>query len=168
MALPLVPLDSADEKQHRTIIATVLNELAKQYPKHGSWTAAIRGSGTAGTYELASQISRYSRYGRRVFIDTDITLAGAITAGGTGYMQITGAPYSKAASTNPIGHVWSSGLDFTTSGAFLSAQFISTTETSVLYLREHSDNAVGTDFQIVGLAANDIIRVSICYETDDP
>lgn len=60
------------------------------------------------------------------------------------------------------------GLDMTTAGAFLTLAFISTAETSTLYLRETSDNISGTDFQIAGLGVNDQIFGSITYETDAP
>lgn len=52
----------------------------------GAWTAAIRGSGTAGTYQISSQTCRYTRIGRRVFIDVGIVMAGTVTGGGTGYL----------------------------------------------------------------------------------
>lgn len=169
MPLPVVPLDSPNEKQHRTVIATSLNELVKFYNtiREGSWTVAIRGSGTAGTYEIASQNCRYTRIGRRVWLDVDLTMAAAVTGGGTGYLQMTGAPFTKAANTRPCGSVRTSGVDIA-AGAHISLAFIALSATSVLYIFETNDNAATTDLQVAGLAANDVITGSICYETDDP
>jgi hypothetical protein len=165
--LPLVPLDSENDKQHRTIIATVLNELAKQAPQSGSWTAVIRGSTLAGTYEIASQLTRYTRIGRRVWLDFYIVMAAAITAGGTGSLQITGLPYAKAADTLPVGPVSVDGYD-TSANANLVVTFAALTASSILNIREYYDNAGANGLAITGIAANDIINGSICYETDDP
>lgn len=168
MSLPAVPLDSSDEKQHRTIIATVLNELVKLFNKttSGTWTPVIRGSGTAGTYEIASHLCRYQRIGRLVVLDVRITMAAAVTGGGTGYLQITGAPYVKVANSSPIGSVRLSGVDYA-ANATLSMLFIDPAATSTLFFSETNDNAAATDLQVAGVAANDILGGSICYETDD-
>jgi hypothetical protein len=171
MPLPVVPLDSPNEKQHRTVIATSLNELVKFFntiKSTTSWTPVIRGSGTAGTYEIASSTSTYSRIGRWVKLDFFITMAAAVTGGGTGYMQITGAPYTKAAGTFPIGSVYTSGLNFAAASPSLSLQFIAATATSTLFIHENVDNSAGNDFPVSGVAANNMLAGSILYETDDP
>jgi hypothetical protein len=111
---------------------------------------------------------RTSRFGRLIKLDVDITFAAAVTGGGTGYLQITGAPYTKAASTNPTGSVLLSGVDFTTAGASLALSFISSSATSTLFIRETVDAGAGNDMPIAGVGANDIVRGSIWYETDDP
>jgi hypothetical protein len=170
MPLPVVPLDSPNEKQHRTVIATSLNELVKFFNtiESGSWTPVVQGSGTAGTYEIASHLCRYSRIGRRVFLDVSITFAGAVTGGGTGYMQITGVPYAKSASTSPIGPAAVVGVDFTTAGASLSLSFITSAASSIVYIFETVDAAGGKSLPIAGIGASDAVIASICYETDDP
>jgi hypothetical protein len=167
MPLPVVPLDSANEKQHRTIIATLLNELAKQSPQHGSWTAVIRGATLAGTYEIASQLTRYTRIGRRVWLDFYIVMAAAITAGGTGGLQITGLPYTKAANTLPVGPVSVDGYD-TSANANIVVSFSAIAASAILIVREYYDNTGANGLAIAGIAANDILNGSICYETDDP
>jgi hypothetical protein len=167
MPLPLVPTDSANEKQHRTILATTLNELVKLYPRQGDWTATIRGSGTAGTYEIASQLCRYTRTGRRVWLDVGITMAGAVTGGGTGDLAITGLPFAKAASTYPIGNVLLYGLDWT-AGASLSLAFSSTLASSSLVITQTIDTAAYAGVPIGAIGAGDLFFASICYETDDP
>lgn len=169
MPLPVVPLDSPDERQHRTVIATSLNELVKFFNtiKSETWTAAVRGSGTAGTYEIASQNCRYTRIGRRVFLDISITMAAAVTGGGTGFLEITGAPFTKIANSLPYGDARLSGVDYT-AGAMISLGFITSAATSILYFDETTDNAAASQVQIAGLSANDVLNGSICYETDDP
>lgn len=167
MPLTVVPVDSANEKQHRTIIATVLNELVKQFPQHGDWTAVIRGSGTAGTYEIASQNCRYTRIGRRVWLDVFIQMAAVVTGGGTGFIQITGVPFVKIANSIPIGGVRVDGVDWT-AGANVVLSWNDSGVSSTLVIDEVIDNASAGNVAISGLGANDAIYGSICYETDDP
>jgi hypothetical protein len=93
-------------------------------------------------------------------------MAAAVTGGGTGYLQITGAPYAQAASTRAIGSCLLSGVDYTAS-ASLTLSFISSGSTSALYFAETNDNGATSNLQISGLGANDVIIGSISYETDD-
>lgn len=170
MPLPVVPPDSPHERQHRAAMATSLNELVKFFNtiKSGSWTPVIRGSGTAGTYEIASHTCRYSRIGRLVKLDIGVTMAAAVTGGGTGYMQITGAPFTKVANSFPVGPVVCTGLNFTAASPSLSLQFITSAATSTLYIHENVDNSNGNDFPVAGLTANNTFASTIWYETDDP
>jgi hypothetical protein len=133
-----------------------------------AWTPVIGGNSTPGTYEVSFNFSRYTRIGRRVFLDLYVKLANSVTGGGVGYLAITGLPFAKSAGGFPIGAVHTGGVDFTTSGASLSIQFISTGASSVLYLHENVDNTAGNIVQIGQVAAQDEISASICYETDDP
>jgi hypothetical protein len=167
MTLPFVPTDSANEKQHRTLIATTLNELVKLYPREGSWTAVIEGSSVTGTYEIASQICRYTRIGRRVWLDVGITMAGSLTGGGSGDLYIANLPFIKAANTFPVGNVAVYGVDWT-AGVSLSLSFYRVDVATALTIRQTADNAVWSAVPISGLSAGDLIFGSICYETDDP
>jgi hypothetical protein len=168
MSLPVVPTDSANEKQHRTVIATSLNELVKFFNtiKSEPWTPVVRGSGTAGTYQIASNLCRYSRIGRRVWLDVLITMAPVVTGGGTSALAITGIPFAKIANSYPVGAARLSGVDWT-AGANLCIAFDNTAASSTLVFQETNDNAANTQVAITGLAANDVIFGSICYETDD-
>lgn len=166
MSLPVVPTDSNNEKQHRTVIATVLNEIAKQFPQHAPWTPVVRGSVTAGTYEIASNFSRYTRIGRRVWLDVGVVFAAVITGGGAGNLRIA-APFTKAANTFPIGTVQTAGPDWD-AGAVPGLAFTDTAATADLFIREQFDNAVAQQLAIAAISANDSIFGSICYETDDP
>jgi hypothetical protein len=134
----------------------------------GPWTAGVRGSGTAGTYEIGTQFCRYTRIGRRVWLDVYINFAGAVTGGGTGDLNVTGVPFAKVANTFPIGTLYTNGLDFTTSGASLTMQFSTTGASSTLFIKENVDNSAGNNLPISGVSASDTFYGSICYETDDP
>lgn len=134
----------------------------------GAWTAVISGSGTAGTYQIGSQTCRWTRIGRMVFLNLNITMAAVVTGGGTGFLKITGAPFTKLATAAPQGSVWLAGVDWA-AGASLSLSHTSfTSSVSDLYIAETNDNAANSSVQIAGLAANDIIVGSIAFETDDP
>jgi hypothetical protein len=132
----------------------------------GTWTPAVRGSGTAGTYQIASNLCRYTRIGRRVWLDVLITMAPVVTGGGTSALAITGIPFAKIANSYPVGAARLSGVDWAT-GANLCIAFDNTAASSTLVYQETNDNAANSQIGIAGLAANDVIFGSICYETDD-
>jgi len=141
-------------------------ELANAMMDSSTWTAAIRGSGTAGTYQILSQNCRYSRIGRRIFLDLNITMAAAVTGGGTGALNITGVPFAKIADAFPIGAVSLDGLDWT-AGALLALTFTTAGAGSTLQIRETNDNAAAAGLAVSAIAANDVIAGSISYETAD-
>ena len=130
--------------------------------EEGSWTPAVRGSGTAGTYQLSVAEGQYVKIGKQVTLTCRVTFASSITGGGTGYLQITGGPSFNNA-TAAYGAVSQSGLDMTTNYTWLTATFISTSGTTILYLDENGDNVFSNDFPISGVSASDSIRFSITY-----
>lgn len=132
----------------------------------GSWTPVITGASTPGTYELASSICRFSRIGRRVWVDVAITMAAALTAGGTGVLTISGLPYAKIANTYPFGAVWLDGLN-TATGGMCTVGFSAIASSQTLRIHQTNDNAAGDFLTVADLAVNDRIFGSISYETDD-
>lgn len=126
-----------------------------------TWVAVIRGDATAGVYEIASQISHYTKIGRVVHLESRITLAAAITGGGAGYLQITGVPVTKMANSAPKGALSAIGIDFT--GALLNIAFDSEAASSILKIIETVDNGASIDLPIAAIAANDEIHFSITY-----
>ena len=132
--------------------------------EEGTWTPAIRGSGTAGTYQLALANGFYTKIGRSVTIVCDVQFAGSITGGGTGYLQITGIPFSNASSIGSQGAVRSEGLDMSTNYTWLTAMPI-TSPTTTWYLPESGDNQPGADFAISGVSANDAIKFTATFFT---
>lgn len=143
-------------------IAQAFEQFSFLTPDEGDWTAIVQGSGTAGTYEIASQESHYYRIGDWVFLSTYITLAGALTAGGVGDLNITGVPFTKRASHNPVGTITLSGVNWT-AGANLAIAFSTDDESAVLRVVETNDNAAGAALAIGSLAASDLIAATICY-----
>lgn len=165
MTIRSVPLDSQTELKHRQLLAQAINELIKfNNVESNSWTPVVRGSGTAGTYEISTNACRYTRIGRRIFLDIDITFAGAVTGGGTGYMQIVNLPFARSSTAAiPVGAVVLAGVAFTGAGVSPVLHF---TGSSTLYIYENATGG-GTNLQVSGVGANDVVRASISYETDD-
>jgi hypothetical protein len=138
---------------------TTTSELLNDY-EEGTWTPVIRGANTAGTYEL-THVSHYTKIGRQVTLTSRINMAGSITGGGVGYMQIQGLPFAKGENVYAIGACDVIGCD--TTGNYLTVQFISLGAGSTLFLSETNDNAASTDFPISGLSASDSIGIGITY-----
>lgn len=129
--------------------------------EEGTWTAVIRGSGTAGTYEITTQYSNYTKIGRVVHLESTILFAGTVTGGGTGYMQITGCPFTKMTGSAPIGVVGLDGIDFT--GTQITVGFIARTITDILSFAEIVDAGAIVDFPISAIGANNTIGFSITF-----
>ena len=133
--------------------------------EEGTWTPVIRGSGTAGTYELSSYQSVYTKVGRSMTISATMALAGAITAGGTGFIEITGVPIAKAANMSFFGAVSTSGIAYTAS-ALLLISFITNAASTILCFNETNNNGAITNTSIGGLSASDAILFTLTYFTD--
>lgn len=85
--------------------AGMTSELLNDY-EEGAWTPTIRGSTTAGTYEIQTNGCTYTKIGRQVTLNVFIQMASVVTGGGVGDLQITGAPFSKGANSNPVAAVY--------------------------------------------------------------
>jgi hypothetical protein len=102
-----------------------------------------------------------------VWLDVRIVLAAAITGGGTSLVQIIGIPFAKSANTFPAGATVLVGVDWT-AGSNLTLAFDGVNASSILGITQTQDDASIAGLPVSGLAANDQIIGSICYETDDP
>lgn len=129
--------------------------------EEGTWTAVIRGSGTAGTYEIDSQKSNYTKIGRIVHLESSIDMAAALTGGGTGTLQITGCPFTKMANSFPVGSITVAGINFT--GTYLNICFFASAATDILYIRETVDDGANVSLPISAILANDTMRFSITF-----
>jgi hypothetical protein len=140
---------------------TMTSELLSDY-EEGTWTPVIRGSGTAGTYELALNRTTYTKIGRQVTLEAVILLASSVTGGGTGYLQITGAPFAHVALTTSNGN-GALSTDMAKSAGTLWAvvQFAST---SILYFQESGATTL-TDFPVSSAVANKSIYFTYTYFT---
>ncbi len=130
--------------------------------EEGTWTPAIRGSGTAGTYELATAEGGYIKIGKQVTLFARVVFAGSITGGGTGYMQITGAPSFNNARVS-CGTVKQSGLDLSAGYTWLTVGHIGV-GTTILYFDENGDAVTSNDFPISGVSAGDNFCITLTYE----
>ncbi len=139
---------------------TTSSEILSDY-EEGTWTPVIRGDATAGTYEIASHYSHYTKVGRLVTLSTFIQLAGSLTGGGSGYLQITGVPFAKLSNSDASGTAWTNGVD--TTGNYLVCRFTSVGASSTLFLSDVQDNGIPTDLSITSISASDSISFTINY-----
>jgi hypothetical protein len=132
--------------------------------EEGTWTPVVRGSGTAGTYELSSSLAYYTKVGRLVTIHLSIGLDDPITGGGSGYTQITGLPYAKANGFHTTAVVNSIGFDYT--GDYLITRFTTAGDTSTkLGIFGNVDNGSLSLTPISGLSAGDSFTITVSYLT---
>ena len=127
--------------------------------EEGTWTPVLRGSSTAGTYELSTASGNYTKIGRQVSVNCRITLAASITGGGSGYAQITGLPFNNGSVS--IGCLRFAGVDFV--GNFVNVSFIAASGVSIVYFPESVDNAPTNDLDISGFVASDTVDFSVTY-----
>jgi hypothetical protein len=89
---------------------TMTSELLDDY-EEGTWTPVVRGSSTAGTYELTTTQGHYTKIGRQVFIHCNVITASAPTGGGVGDLEIAGLPFtSSSAAVSRGGSVYHFGV----------------------------------------------------------
>lgn len=131
--------------------------------EEGTWTPAIRGALTAGTYELATAEGGYIKIGKQVTLFARVVFAGSITGGGTGYMQITGAPSFNNARVS-CGTVKQSGLDLSAGYTWLTVGHVGSSGQTTLYFDENGDAATSNDFPISGVSAGDNFYITLTYE----
>lgn len=132
--------------------------------EEGTWTAVVKGDGTAGTYELQTNQSTYVKIGNFVYLNCNLRLASSITAGGTGALIITGLPFTKSASQGAFGSSYLSGVDIPASVLYVTTSFYSTNSSATLYFAGIKDDAAETSVLISGVLANDYIGFSIGYQ----
>jgi hypothetical protein len=154
-------LDRWVEQNLQPFVSNVFDQLSYLTPEEAAFTPTIRGSGTAGTYELASNLSRYYRSGDLVYITVWVQLEAVITAGGTNDLLIAGLPFEKIEEMAPYGAVVFSGVNWT-AGANLAVGFSGNS----LNVIETNDNAAVGTVPVSGLAANDVIAATIAYVTN--
>lgn len=168
-------LDAWVREHLQRFASEVFEQISYLTPETGLWTPVVRGSGTAGTYELATASGTYYRIGDIVFASVFVQFAAVVTAGGTGDLQITGIPFEKLAAATgsyyPPGAVIvggaGGGIDVTAGAVSLSLGFNGATANSILVIQQSLDNAANTLLPIASVAANDIISGSIVYMAGD-
>jgi len=124
----------------------------------GEWTPVIRGSGTAGVYEIGSYYCVYEKIGSNVHLEGKITMASSITGGGTSSFVITGIPFSKEASSDPIGSLAAHMMPF--GSVMAGIWFIGTARLGILMTRNDTSWQI---FAISSVMAGDVMIFSIDY-----
>ena len=131
--------------------------------EEGTWTPAIAGSTTAGTYEISVSQADYIKIGKLITVNFRIVMAGSLTGGGSGNLEITDLPYSKASDIVAQGSVVTRGVDLTAGAISLSCGFSTTSSVDKLVLEETIDNATSVIVPISAIAASDTIQGTITY-----
>jgi hypothetical protein len=129
--------------------------------EEGTWALALRGDGTAGTYEIDTLIANYTKIGRQVTLNAYLQLAAVITGGGTGDLQITGAPFTGGTGLF-TGAVTMSNVSYTGDYVCVTWAGQSGGQTN-LYLRTTTANAGAGFVATSGLAATDTITFTFTY-----
>lgn len=140
----------------------VFEQLKFLTPEEGLFTPTVSGSGTAGTYELAANNSRYYRAADLVFVHVDVTFDNPLTAGGTDAMRISGMPFKAIDSHSPMGAAWASGVDH--AGNYMVSGIIE--DTTTMNFNEIVDGGAAAEFPISAIAADDRVIASLVYVTD--
>jgi len=114
--------------------------------EEGTWTPVVRGSTTAGSYTYSLGYAMYTKIGRQVTITFYLANITEVTAG-TGYLQIHGCPFTKATNQYVRGPVSLQSINWFSSNTYGGLEFITSSATSVLYVRLNGDNYQGSDLQ---------------------
>jgi hypothetical protein len=131
--------------------------------EEGTWTPAISGDGTAGTYTNGTTQATYTKIGRMVTVNFGIGSFSTAT-GGTGNLRITGLPFTKTAGQSPTGSVWFSSVNTGASVISLALVFSTAAGASAtLNVNEVVDNAVVQLTPISGVGVSSQIHGSITY-----
>jgi hypothetical protein len=128
--------------------------------EEGTWTPAVRGAGTAGTYTPTTADGTYTKVGRLVTASFRI-LGFSTASGGTGYMQITGVPFTNAGYA--CGAVRFQFLTVAGSAVMLDVEFISASGTTTLNFFESYNNAAGQDTPISSVSTSTTLFGTIIY-----
>lgn len=132
--------------------------------EEGIWTPTVRGSVTAGTYELdSSSRGTWTKVGRLVTLQCYIVFAGSVTGGGVGDLLITGLPYIKAAGIDPVGTAFLQNIT-TAANKIPYLTFGTTATAQTLKIREMQSGGFATALLIGSVTPGGYIQGTISYE----
>ena len=144
--------------------AGMTSELLNDY-EEGTWTASVRGLGTAGTYEIATNDCRYTKIGRIVNVSARIVMAAAVTGGGTSGVQVVGLPFNYPAQSTANGGVTGSavltGIAFT--GSYTTLGRVSSGASNNVYFIGMDNAGTGTTVPVANVGPNDVIEFNFSY-----
>jgi hypothetical protein len=90
------------------------NSVGALKQEAGTFTPALQGSGTAGTWAYTTQLGTYIRIGNMVFFKLRVKPS-SISGSPTGNLQITGLPYTSESTTDDVFTVMVTGVNWGTS-----------------------------------------------------
>tara|TARA_R110000868_G_scaffold203682_2_gene451589 strand:- start:85 stop:1023 length:939 start_codon:yes stop_codon:yes gene_type:complete len=138
--------------------AGMTSELLSDY-EEGTWTPVIRGASTAGTYEQTVTRALYTKIGRQVTLQCYITLASVVTGGGTGYLQITGAPFTAFSPNQFATNILLTDMAKSLTTLYVGVSWANTT---VMYFPEVQPTTTA-DFPVANAVANKTIQFTMTY-----
>jgi hypothetical protein len=141
-----------------TPVSGMTSQLLNWY-EEGTWTPVIRGSGTAGTYQQSITRATYTRVGRQVTLQCYIALASVVTGGGTGYLQITGAPFTAISPNQFPTTILLTDMAKSLTTLYVGVSWVNTT---TMYFPEVQPTAFA-DFPIANAVANKTIQFTMTY-----
>ena len=130
--------------------------------EEGTWPPVIRGSGTAGTYQQTVTRALYTKVGRQVTLQCYITMASTVTGGGTGYLQITGAPFTAFSPNQFPNTVLATDMAKSVTTLYVTATWANTT---IISFQENQPTTL-LDFPIANAVANKTLLFTMTYFTD--
>jgi len=131
--------------------------------EEGTFTPSIRGAGDAGSWTYTG-FGGYTKVGRQVTVTIQL---GSITgSGGSGYLQITGLPFTKRTNYHATTAPDIRSIDLGGSNTGCVVEFITSGgATNVVYLRGVGDNIGGTDVPLSGLTSgSSFIAFNLTYD----
>ena len=140
---------------------TGTSELLADY-EEGTWTPALAGSSTAGTYELTTASGWYTKVGRSITVIFNVRLAAAVTGGGTGFATMTGLPFATTTTNAAAGAVTLGGVNYTAGTNYVTVMPRSVASSSLIF-EEVNINAAVNDMAISAFGVNDTIQGALTY-----
>jgi hypothetical protein len=128
--------------------------------EEGTWTPVVKGSGTAGTYELATADGKYTKIGNTVAVSCRIKAAASVTGGGTGELLISTLPFTYNGNL-AAAETFVNGIGFT--GSYVAVQKASSGISGDLILSGIGNTGTVTNVPIGNFVADDVIEFSFTY-----
>ena len=129
--------------------------------EEGTWTPALRGSGTAGTFNLGTAVGKYTKIGNMVTLYCAITVT-SVSGSPTGDLQITGIPFAVATGTSGNGAAQTQYVGFTQNA---TVSFSTRGSISVLYLCAVNGSQQAVVCQANAVGGSAIVDFCISYPT---
>ncbi len=128
--------------------------------EEGTWTPVVKGSSTAGTYELALAEGKYTKVGNTVAISCRIKAASSVTGGGTGTLTVSALPFTYNGNL-AAAEAFVNGTSFT--GSYAAVQKVTSGVSGDLVLSGVANTGTVTDVPIANFTADDVIEFSFTY-----